>query len=510
MDKLLTLTASQGYLLLIVYGVIMIAVTYFFARWKRYRSIQGFLVAERNVSWWLGAASIAASWLWAPALFVSVQSAYQQGLPGIFWFTFPNIIALLLFIWLAPKIREKMPFGYTLPQYIKHRLQSEKVHKMYLFPYFFYQLMAVAVQLFAGGHLVSFLTGIPFVTAMLIMAVTVLIYAFISGLESSFVTDLIQFISIVVGVVVVVPWAISAAGGWSAVNLGLGGVTGQFRNIFDPGVAFSFGIVTAIGLISGAISDQQYWQRAFAIKKNNLVKSFVFGAIMFGIVPVALSSLGFLAANSNLGITLPAGVDISLIGVTTVSQLLPLWAMGLFVVMLLSALYSTLDSGVVATSSLYVTDVVKYSDREKGILEKIDRGTQLTSEEQTIGDKLDRKGVKNAQIAMLGITVLGFLVALAANYIPGFGLKHLWWIFNTVAACVVVPTVLSLYWSRLDARGVFWGVLIAFVVGIPLFVYGNIIDKPIWIVGASLFIIAISTFFCLIMPRKTAWQPTQQ
>jgi Na+/proline symporter len=108
---------------------------------------------------------------------------------------------------------------------------------------------------------------------------------------------------------------------------------------------------------------------------------------------------------------------------------------------------------------------------------------------------------------MFGIAALGFLVALAANYIPGFGLKHLWWIFNTVAACVVVPTVLSLYWSRLDARGVFWGILTAFVVGIPLFVYGNIIDKPIWIVGASLFIVAVSTLFCLAMPRKTAWTP---
>ena len=174
----------------------MVAITYFFARWKRYRSIQGFLVAERNVKWWLGATSIAASWIWAPALFVSVQAAYQQGLPGIFWFTFPNIIALLLYIWLAPKIRERMPYGYTLPQYIKYRLQSEKVHKVYLFPYFFYQLMAVTVQLFAGGSLVSFLTGIPFVNAMAIMAATVLVYAFISGLESSFVTDFIQFLMI--------------------------------------------------------------------------------------------------------------------------------------------------------------------------------------------------------------------------------------------------------------------------------------------------------------------------
>ncbi|MEK7065258.1 MAG: hypothetical protein AAB963_02330 [Patescibacteria group bacterium] len=502
MGKLLTLTSAQGYAILAVYGAFMVLITWFFARWKKYKTIQGFLVAERNVKWWLGATSIAASWIWAPALFVSVQSAYQQGLPGIFWFTFPNIIALLLFIWLAPKIRAKMPFGFTLPQYIKYRLQSEKVHKIYLFPYFFYQLMAVTVQLFAGGSLVSLLTGIPLINAMIIMAVIVLVYSLISGLESSIVTDFVQFLLIVVGVVVVIPWTISAAGGWGAVSAGLGGVSGNFRNIFDPGVAFSFGIVTAIGLISGAISDQQYWQRAFAIKKENLVKSFIFGAIMFAIVPVALSTLGFLAANHSLGISLPQGADVSMIGIATVSQFLPVGAMALFVVMLLSALFSTLDSGLNAASSLYVIDVVKYTDKEKEILRKTEEGTSLSFEEENIQKTLDNKGVRNSRWAMVGITVLGFLVALAAKYIPGFGLKHLWWIFNTVAACVVVPTVLSLYWEKLDARGVFWGVLVAFVVGIPMFVYGNIIDKPVWIVGASLFIIAVSTGFCLLMPKK--------
>lgn len=502
MNQLLTLTPNQGYLLLIAYGIFMIVMTYFFARWKRYRSIQGFLVAERNVSWWLGATSIAASWIWAPALFISVQMAYQKGLAGIFWFTFPNIIALLLYIFLAPKIREKLPYGYTLPQWIRFRLQSESVHKIYLFPYFFYQLMAVTVQLYAGGSLVALLTGIPLIHAMLIMAITVLIYAFISGLESSFVTDFIQFILIIIGVGVVVPWAIDSAGGWAQVTQGFGGITGEFGNIFDSSVAFSFGIVTAIGLISGAIADQQYWQRSFAIKKENLVPSFVFGAILFGIVPIALSSLGFLAANEQLGIQLPAGVDISMIGVATVSHLLPVGAIGLFVLMLLSALYSTLDSGVVATSSLYVTDVVKYTDTEQEILKKIDRDEKLTPEETQIGKMLDNRGVKHSRKAMLMIMLLGFFVALAAQYIPGFGLKHLWWIFNTVAACVVVPTILSLYWERLDARGVFWGVLISFVVGVPLFVYGNIIDTPAWIVGASLFIICVSTGFCLVFPKK--------
>lgn len=506
MTQLLNLSAAQGYLLLLGYGVSMIAITYFFARWKGYRSIQGFLVAGRDIKWWLGATSIAASWIWAPALFISVQSAYQQGLAGIFWFTFPNIIALLIYIWLAPKIRERMPYGYTLPQYIKHRLQSEKVHKIYLFPYFFYQVMAVTVQLFAGGGLVSLLTGIPFINAMIIMAAIVLIYSFISGLESSIVTDFVQFLLIAVGVAVVVPWTISAAGGWSAVSAGLGGLSGNFRNIFDPGVAFSFGIVTAIGLISGAISDQQFWQRAFAIKKENLVPSFAFGAVMFGIVPVALSTLGFLAANSSLAISLPQGADVSMIGIAAVSQFLPAGAIVLFVVMLLSALFSTLDSALNAASSLYVTDVVKYTDSEKEILKKADEGLPLTPSEEKIRKELDLKGVRNSRFAMFGITVLGFLIALTAKYIPGFGLKHLWWIFNTVAACVVVPTVLSLYWKKLDARGVFCGVLSAFVIGIPLFIYGNIIDKPTWIVAASLLIIAISAGFCFIFRKKSALQ----
>ena len=133
-----TLSSWRGYGLLALYGIFMIVITYFFARWKRYRSIEWFLVAERNVNWWLGASSIAASWIWAPALFVSVQMAYEKWLPGIFRFVVPNILALVLFMFLAPRIREKMPNGFTLPQWIKSRLKSEKVHKIYLFPYFFY------------------------------------------------------------------------------------------------------------------------------------------------------------------------------------------------------------------------------------------------------------------------------------------------------------------------------------------------------------------------------------
>ncbi len=466
---------TTGYWFLLLFGLGMFLITYFINRQKKVSTKEGFLVANRKVGWFIGGSSIAASWIWAPALFVSVQMAYEKGLAGIFWFTLPNIVALAIFAFLAPKIKEKLPEGFTLPQYIKQRLQSNRVHKMYLFPYLFYQLMAVTVQLFAGGSLVSLLTGIPLIIVMPILATIALIYTLVSGLKASIITDFVQLAMIFSIGIIILPLTWSTAGGGAAIKAGFHGIA-NIGSMFDPGVAFSFGIVTAIGLIAGAISDQQYWQRAFAIKKRQLTKSFIFGALVFGVVPIALSTLGFLAANPSLGIALPAGVDISMIGVQTVATLLPSWATLLFVIMLLSGLSSTLDSGLSATSSLWVTDVAK--------------------------PKSDKQSILSARKAMVGVTILGLLVAILALYIPAFGLKHLWWIFNTIAACVVVPTILSLYWSRLSERGVFWGILVAFIIGVPLFIYGNIINNPGWIVGASLFIITISTVFCLILPNR--------
>ncbi len=169
-----------------------------------------------------------------------------------------------------------------------------------------------------------------------------------------------------------------------------------------------------------------------------------------------------------------------MIGVQTVATLLPAWAVSLFVIMLLAGLSSALDAGLSAASSLWVTDIVKKPAD-------------------------DKEAIKKARFSMIGISILGLAVSLGAVYIPHFGLQQLWWVFNTIAACVMVPTILSLYWDGLSEKGVFWGVLISFIIGIPLFVYGNIINKPVWIVGASLFIVIISTVFSITMPRKEIW-----
>jgi len=506
-DQIVHLSLGATYFLLFIFGLLMLGITYLFARWKGKYAVtaERFLIAERKVGWLVGGASVAASWIWAPAIFVSTLFAYQYGLAGLFWFVFPNMIAVVIYAIIAPIIRKKLPYGYTLPQWIRHKLQNERVHKIYLFPFFFYQLMAIAVQLYAGGNLLALLLNVPVyqataVITIVLLAAIPLIYSLVSGLESSVITDFVQLLLLVLSLIIIIPWLLGTVG-IDVLSSGLGGVSGS-SNIFDPKLAFSLGIVTSIGLIAGALSDQQFWQRAFAIKKEELRKAFIWGALAFGIVPIALGLLGFIGASDAYAVSLPEGIDASMVGVLVVGKLLPLWTVFFFVIMLLSALSSTLDSGMNAAAVLYATDVMRYSKEERHLMLRAEEGKKLTYKEKLLKHLLDARRLAGARSTMVWLTIAGFLVALGVIYIPGFQLQQLWWVFNTVAACVVVPTILSLFWERLDARGVFWGVLVAFFIGLPFFIYSNLANKPLWIVLSALFVVGVTLLFCLLMPKK--------
>ena len=199
---------------------------------------------------------------------------------------------------------------------------------------------------------------------------------------------------------------------------------------------------------------------------------------------------------------LPVGIDPSLVGVLVIAKLMPLWAALLFIVMLLAALSSTIDAGLNAVASLFVADIMKYSPGEHDLMLRAEKGEALNDKELLQKHLLDTRRLGGARTSMVFLTIIGYLVTMAVIYIPHFGLFQLWWVFNTVAACVVMPTVLSLYWEGLNPKGVFWGVLIGFFVGLPIFIYGNFISNNVIVVLTSLGIIAVTTLFCVLWPKK--------
>lgn len=73
----------NGIIMLFVYAAIMILATVTMT--KKEKNVVNFCVGSRSENWILSALSIAATWIWAPALFVSTEKAYSAGWIGLFW-----------------------------------------------------------------------------------------------------------------------------------------------------------------------------------------------------------------------------------------------------------------------------------------------------------------------------------------------------------------------------------------------------------------------------------------
>jgi len=464
------LSASEGMTILIVFGVAMFALVWF--KTHNEKSAEGFLVASRSVSLFGGAFSIAVSWIWAPAVFICSLQAYTKGLPGIFWFTVPNILCFFIFAPLGIRLRRLMPQGYTLPEFIHQRYKSDpKTHLAFLCIFFGYQLGAIVINAVAGGTLLHIVSGVDPRLAIIIMSLIAIGYSLLSGLKASVFTDIIQMIMVLTISFVLVPWVISEAGGWTTVVGGFSGVSGKFGNLFDAAIGFSMGIPMTLGLIAGPIGDQMFFQRAMAVREKNIVKTFILGGLLFGLVPIALSLLGFIAANPEINAQITVA-DPQIVGAVVIGHFLPKAALVLFCFMAFAGLASTLDSSYCALSSLGSIDIYKRYFNSK---------------------PNDHQLLSAARKTMLLMSVIGTAIALLQ--------PKLMWVFliyGALASAGMFPTILSLYWKRLTPTGAFTAVILSLLVGTPLSIYANVTENTNLIVTAAIASVSIGLIVCLI------------
>lgn len=449
-------------MVLIAYAVIMIVATVLMT--KKERSIEGFCVGNRNTGWFISALSIAATWIWAPALFTSTENAYTKGFAGLFWFLIPNVLCLIFFIPFARRIRKEMPEGITLSGYMYGKYHSKVVKNVYLFQLGALSALSTGVQLLAGSKILSMLTGIPFWIMTIIMAVIAYSYSQFSGIKASILTDSIQMVFMLIASVCFAVFGIKNGGGVQNMLAGIGGYTGECNSLFSAKgieIFFGFGLPTTIGLISGPFGDQCFWQRAFCVKKNSIGRAFFVGAILFGMVPLSMGIIGFVGAGMKY-----VAVDTGVINFELISTLFPAWAVIPFLFMIVSGLLSTIDSNLCAISSL-TTDIFKH---------------------KTLG---------KTKFAMVLLLAVGIVVA----NIPGLTVTHLFLMYGTLRAATLLPTIFTLKGVKLKSQGVVVGIISALIIGLPIFGYGNITGNAIYKTIGSLTTVILSGTVALIVSR---------
>ena len=448
--------------ILLAYTAVMFGATVLMT--KKEGSVERFCVGNRNIGWGVSALSIAATWIWAPALFTSTENAYTKGFAGLFWFLVPNVLCLILFIPFAKRIREEMPEGITLSGYMYEKYRSGSVKNVYLFQLGALSALSTGVQLLAGSKILSMLTGIPFAAMTVLMAAIAFSYSQFSGIRASILTDAIQMVFMLAASIGFVVFGIKSGGGLETLLTGLKGVTGDAGRLFSSGleIFLGFGLPTTIGLISGPFGDQCFWQRAFCVKKDRIGRAFLVGALLFGIVPLSMGILGFIGAGMGY-----AAVDTGVVNFELISTLFPAWAVVPFLFMIISGLLSTIDSNLCAVSSL-TTDIFR---------------------KNTMG---------KTKLSMILLLAAGIAVA----NIPGLTVTHLFLMYGTLRASTLLPTVLTLKGVRLAPQGVVAGVISAMLIGLPVFGYGNIKGIAICKTAGSLLTVILSGAVALAVTRK--------
>lgn len=458
-------------------GVCLVVCTATILSSLQQNSTKLFLVANREIGMVLGAFSVAVAWIWAPALFVSSQQAFVRGLPGVLWFAIPNALALVLFAFLAARMRRVMDEGYTLPEFIRNRL-GRRNHIIYIIVIFIVQIYAVITQLTGSLLLLNLLTGLDKTTLVVALAALFLALASFRGIRSSLVTDVIKALAIMVVGFIVLPWTISASGGVASIAGGLGGVSGTATNVFDLTLIWTFGIPTTIALFSGIVIDQQQWQRAFSLRKPYIRASFLLGAALFVLVPFGLALLGFIVANPNHGIAVE---NPQLAGVTAVSHFLPVPAVLLFAMMILAALASAGSAALCAASSIGAIDIFRQYLKPEA------------SEQQII-------------IASRLFMLIVVAVATGVALIPNIQIIYLLLLVGSFRAALLIPTILALFWKKLEASAAFYGMLSGIIFGVPLFIYGSLVQSAVIASFGSLVPIVLSTVICVLGSRAKQYE----
>lgn len=453
-----------GIIVLIVYALLMVGATKLFT--KQESGGESFHVGNRDMGTVVSAMSIAATWIWAPALFTSAEKAYSNGIAGLFWFLVPNILCLILFIPFARKIRREMPNGITLSGYMHEKYKSEPVKRVYLFQLTALTILSTAVQLLAGGKILSMATGLPLWAMTIALAVIAFSYSQISGIKASVFTDAIQMVFLLLACAIFVPWALKLNGGMSAIRIA--GYSGEYGQLFSEKglqVFLGFGLPTAIGLFAGPFGDQCFWQRAFSIRKDKIGRSFALGALMFAVVPLSMGILGFIAAGIGF---VPA--DAGTVNFELIKAIFPAWVIVPFMFMLISGLLSTVDSNLCAIASL--TTDLKATSRLK-----------------------DTEKIKISKLSMVALLVVGILIA----NIPGLTVTHMFLFYCTLRATTMLPTMLTLMKVKLTAGGVVAGILTAFLVGLPIFAYGTVFGISAYKTAGSLITVLSAGIVAMIV-----------
>lgn len=366
-------------LLLVIYFAVLIGIG-FYCR-KNATDVNGFVLGGRNVGPWLTAFAYGTSYFSA-VVFVGYagQFGWKFGIAAA-WAGIGNAIIGSLMAWVILGRRTRIMSQHlnsaTMPQFFGERFGSKPL-KLGASIIIFIFLIPYTASLYNGlSRLFGMAFDIDYSVCIILMAVLTAIYVIAGGYMATAISDFIQGIIMLFGIVAIIGAVLSSKGGFMAALDGLARVTdetvsttpGIFASMFgaDPLNLFFVVILTSLG----TWGLPQMVTKFYAINnEGNIKKGTIISTIFALIVAGGCYFLG------GFGRLFSDQIDIAANGydsvVPTMLSGLGEGLIALAVILVLSASMSTLSSLVMTSSSTLTIDLIK-----DNVVKKMDEKSQL-------------------------------------------------------------------------------------------------------------------------------------
>lgn len=429
--KIISIIAIFSYFLILLFIV---------TRKHKSKTVFDFFFAGRTLPYWALSITFIASWWGAGSAISTADLAYSDGIGAYWYYGMPVLVSTFILIFFSKYIRK---IGFMTQGSMFEARYSKLTAKIFSGFIFLFMTITAASQMVAVGELFSAYIGWSYQSSVIIGTLVVLIYSVFGGFRGVVLTDIIQFILLVISSIIIFVVAYTNSGGWDAIiNVSKQKNLTDYTNIIAGGGKYFVYVIT---FGCAWVIQANVWQRISATKsvkearKMTIMSFFIYIPLYLIVVLTGMSALALYDQVPQGGVV-PAIIN---------DYLHPIVAVIVFVG-LSAAIMSTMDSLINTGAMAVAVDILK--------------------------NKNEKKQLRDSRLSIIVIIIIGLIIAIKIRSI----LEISWIASDIITTGLFVPLLAGFFWKRGNANGAMasmvsgiiycsWNLLVRLGVKLPIF-----------------------------------------
>jgi SSS family solute:Na+ symporter len=468
-------------IVILLYFVVVIGIGFYLKGFTK--TGEDFFLAGRDMTAWIAGLSFVAANLGSLELMGWAAASYQYGILAAHWYWIGAIPAML-FLGIV-----MMPFYYiskthSVPGYLRLRF-GEGSRTVSAISFALMTVLMSGINMYSMALVMKVVLGWDINFSIWVSSLTVAAYVFLGGLLSAIFNEVLQFVLIWLGALLIPILGLVETGGWEGLqrrlttNLGktdythlwstLGSFSDNPMGIHWTGIVFGLGFIISFGYWT---TDFLVVQRVLSAKDLRSAKMApIIGASFKMFVPFIVILPGLLGLAVLPEKLVPESVAAVTAGAHSYNEVLPLMLarycgpglLGLGITALVAGFMSGMAGNVSAFATVWTYDIYR---------------------------PLVKKEKPDAHYVSIGrwCTLIGVLVSIGTAYlVMSFQsiMDYVQALFSFFIAPLFGTVILGMLWKRATAAGGLWGLLAGTVGSIGMWAWVKIDPTALKIIALS-------------------------